>query len=541
MYKSKDFIIDKLNISESELGMWKAIGHIKYSERTDKYDIDSVLEMRTMTLGLEKILNEQQYNEVLSLMKSQSSLQKRIFQDFQHDRALGGNQYDKIAQKDYGLKSYFGLSAYQFAKGSYESMNTWYIKTIENLQNKIIQKEKDLQEFILNHNNFKPGFIKGKKHQLQILKNKLTKYQSKGYLSTWFGNKKPNNKDEYFKSRLSLVIAGEEAKGGNRFIRIRKNKENNYELKLFGHNIDIKVPKSHLNTFSLDEFNRQTARINFNSKGKLVLNITYNYIKPISKFLTEKSYGNVGIDIGPKEIAVAFIKNDGNTLIYKHYPIGNNLDARSKETKRRLSEILDDIVKLAIHYKMYQITIENLKFKPDHKFKSKSLNRMLSKFPRTMFKVLLESKCNRNGLKLKLINPAYTSVIGLFKYSNIHNLCTSHNAKSKDLSTAYVIGRRGLGLKEKGIINLKLFGKIVSIPIKSLLTLLEDNVSKFDRNSKTNSNWSLWSRLKKLFKTTDELTAHLLANPKTLVALSEIKGSRCDSLNLALIKIGATN
>ena len=48
----------------------------------------------------------------------------------------------------------------------------------------------------------------------------------------------------------------------------------------------------------------------------------------------DKSKGTIGIDIGPKEIAVAFVKNDGNPMEYLHYNIGNLLDSREEEKKK---------------------------------------------------------------------------------------------------------------------------------------------------------------------------------------------------------------
>ncbi len=546
MYYIEDKIINKLKITESELLFWRSINHIYYSEKTDKYDLDSVLECRTMTLGLEKVLDEDGKTNLLDYAQKQSSFGRYLFQRLiKGDKLLTGNEADKIGQKQFGLKSYMGLSIYQFIKGKVKSAETWYIKTIENLENKIIHIEKDLEKIISENkqNKFHKKFIKGKKKKLHFLKNKLAKYQSKTYLPTWFGRKYKNDKDMYRKSRTEFTITGEEAHYGNRYIRLQRNKKSGeYELKVFGKTYPIQIPKSHQKTFSLDSFNRQSIRVGYNKNGKLVLNVTYYYIKPVPKNLTNKTKGVVGIDIGPKEIAVCFVKNDGNPSKYKHYPIGNLLDKRTEDTKRFLSEILDDIVTQARHLGFYTITIENLKFKPDHSFKSKKLNRMLSKFPREIFQQLLSSKCIRNGLKLKLINPAYTSVIGLFKYSYRDNLSTAHNSKSKDLSAALTIGRRGLEFNDKAIVSIRLFGKLISIPLKSILSLAEHDDSKFEWESKdTKSNWSLWSKLKKLgYRTPDELTAHLLENPQTLVALSEISGSRCNSLNRALIKIGAS-
>ena len=54
----------KLNIPESELLVRKALKDIEYSKKKDKYNIDSILQTRTMTLGIDKYFNE---NETLSL------------------------------------------------------------------------------------------------------------------------------------------------------------------------------------------------------------------------------------------------------------------------------------------------------------------------------------------------------------------------------------------------------------------------------------------------------------------------------------------
>jgi len=150
-----------------------------------------------------------------------------------------------------------------------------------------------------------------------------------------------------------------------------------------------------------------------------------------------------------------------------------------------------------------------------------------------MFSDLLESKCARNGIKLKRINPAYTSVIGLFKYALLNGYDLSHDSKSKDLSAALVIGRRGLGFQEKAKVIIRVNGSLVSIPIKSLLSAAEHADNKFKWvNDNTKSNWSLWSKLKRLgYITLGELTAQFMTNPSSLL----FNVHRCESDNSRLI------
>ena len=330
---------------------------------------------------------------------------------------------------------------------------------------------------------------------------------------------------------MQLVINGSEGKG-NQKIRIEYAPDGTYQLRFFNLIIPIKIPNSHQKTFTLENFNKQTVRISYNKKGKLVLNITYSYIRPIKHFDTR---GTVGIDIGPKEIAVCYVKKDGNPACYKHYSIGNLLDKRSEDTQRELSLILDEIISDAAEAGFHHFTIENLNFKDNYKFRSKRLNRMLKKFPYAMFDTLMQSKANRKGFVLKRVNPAYTSVIGIFKYSDRDNLSTSHNAKSKDLSAALVIGRRGLGFNERAVVSVRVSGRRYSLSIKSLLAESEKEVmsstgtqetafGKLDRSTNTNSNWSLWSKLKKKFDSFKRLTAELSAHPPDGLRGSRIVG-----------------
>ena len=513
MYLSLEKASEKLNIPESEILTYRTLNEIYYSARTDKYEIESILEKRTMTIGLEKLLNRTQKEEIIDIMKDYSKLKFTLFSRLQKGieyKNSGINRIHREVSKN--INSNFtnpiADSALSASNGIIKSTKTWKTKKIKNLEDKILTIREILTE--TNENTVHKNFFKGKKKQIKILENKLAEEQSRNYLKVHFGRSSIKNKDEYIKKRLELFVEGSQSSKGNSTIRIQFNKNGERELKLFNHKIQgIKIPNSHKSLFTLSQFNRQACRIAFNSKGKLVLHITYSYIKPLK---SEKvSLGSIGIDIGPKEIAVAYVKKDGNPLKYKHYSTGNLLDKRSKDTQRELSLILDEIIEDAESEGFYHFTIENLNFSEKYKYRSKELNRMLSKFPHQIFEDLIRGKTNRRGLKLKMVNPAYTSIIGIFKYSNRDNLSTNHNSKSKDLSAALAIGRRGLGFSERAVVCIRVSGRIVSKAIKSLLGESEKDSSKFNSQlvkRKTNSNWSLWNKLNRNF-TFKELTAQL--------------------------------
>jgi len=501
MYKPKEFIISTLNISEAELLMHRAAKNIKYSERTDKYDLDSILEKRTMTVGLEKLISLDQKQEIVKNMENYSSLKRKLFSmlqkgfEFKNSGTLRGH---RIIAKEYGFGTVVADSALSSAQGLYKSSNSWYLKSIKNLENKI----KKLKTKIASKNKKES---KPQQRGLALSESRLKNLKNQGKLSVWFGKRFLSGDkielEKYKKQRLEFFVAGSASAKGNSIIRIEYSADG-YNLKLFKNKVKVKIPNSHQNTFTLDNFNRQACRIAYNSKGKLVLHITYSYIRPIKR-LKEKNKGSVGIDIGSNELAVCFVKSDGNPEEYQHFNIGNFKDKRSADTRRFLSLSIDQIINKTIKKGYNSIIIENLDL-PQVSSENKKLNRLLSKFPWQVFSDLIASKCKRRGIQLKIVNPAFTSIIGLFKYSYRDNLSDAHHKNSKDLSAALVIGRRGLGFQERSVISVRGLIKS-SIGIRSLLGLAEhkSNTSNVSRKS----NWSLWKELARSFSSPKSLTA----------------------------------
>ena len=122
---------------------------------------------------------------------------------------------------------------------------------------------------------------------------------------------------------------------------------------------------------------------------------------------------------------------------------------------------------------------ENLQFSKDWTY-NKKLNRIKSNFVWRKFLELLERKCIEHGIRYKKVNPAFTSVVGRVKYSEMYGLNVHESA-------AYVIARRGLGYNEKLSVY-KTQSKIVKDRI--IRTLAE----KYD--GKRIHNWVLWKSVK---------------------------------------------
>lgn len=550
MYLVKEKILEKLNITEQEFDIFNHFNMLHYSVKTDKYNIDNILQKRTLTLGIENLLSPKQKSLLLKKMEEFSSFKNKLTKESKNGTKFtnsGTNRLHRQIGKSYNLTSLEADSGLKLVEGIVTSTNTWYDKTIKNLENKILKIEEQLEEDLLKNKeskednkkvDFHRNYFKGKKKKLEYLKNKLAKLQSDNQLSIHFGkniynkiqnqrnelfhenNLKNRNKiksqinrlkEEYKQKRLEYFIEGSVGVGNKKInLEYSTKSKFGYQLRFKFSNkksehivlqID-KFPSSHVNTFSLENYNKQSNRIGFNSKGKLILNCTYSYIKPIEIKNQDINKGTIGIDISPNEVTCVFVKNDGNPYKKISYNISHLHDKKNKDTIRNISEILEEILEEGIYHKFYSITIENLKF-DNHKYKyrTKTLNRLLSKFPFESFNSLMESKTTRKGIKLIKVNPAYTSYIGLKKYSYRDDITDTHTKNSKDYSAALVIGRRGLGFKERSVICIRLFcenqnNKIESFNVNALLNESEKDFSTTNHCSK--SNWSTWINLKKI-------------------------------------------
>lgn len=163
------------------------------------------------------------------------------------------------------------------------------------------------------------------------------------------------------------------------------------------------------------------------------------------------------------------------------------------------------IIKYALENKKGMV-FENLRFKKEFENQGRKFNRIKSTFVWKKLLTLLEHKCIENGIKYRKVNPAWTSVIGKFKYQKMYNLSIHETA-------SYVIGRRGLGYNEK----LSLY-EYPSGPVKKLLLDLAG-----DRTKRIHS-WVLWRKLR------DNLS-NLTGSLTCLPGLKEHGGfSSCDEM-----------
>ena len=219
--------------------------------------------------------------------------------------------------------------------------------------------------------------------------------------------------------------------------------------------------------------------IKANKKYKVVI----DYETPVKNQIINFEHGAIGIDCNPDRIAVANVSSDGN-LLNSFSIVNNRLYFGS--TNKRLYDI-SCIVKEIIAYASKEnkgIVFEDLQFKKKFEDQGRKFNRTKSNFVWKKLITLLERKCIENGITYKKVNPAFTSIIGKYKYKNLYTLSVHESA-------AFVIGRRGLGFNEK----LSLYSYPRSVMKSEIVRTLE---GKYD--GQRVHNWVMWKTLKSNYK-----------------------------------------
>ncbi len=158
---------------------------------------------------------------------------------------------------------------------------------------------------------------------------------------------------------------------------------------------------------------------------------------------TDIESGAIGVDFNVNFAAIIQVERYGNPIRvskikYEMY------SKKSGQIDAMISQMANTIAKKAKKSNM-DICIENLDFKTaktSMKDKPKKYSRMLSGFPYRKYMDAMERACVKEGVNLRKVNPAYTSVIGQVKYMKRYGF-SSHT------SAALVIARRGMGYTEK--------------------------------------------------------------------------------------------
>ena len=157
--------------------------------------------------------------------------------------------------------------------------------------------------------------------------------------------------------------------------------------------------------------------------------------------------GCLGVDVNADHLAVCVVTPDGNKKHVEDIPCPAS--AKGLTSGQRMAMIGDAVKRVVEVARQHNVGvgIEKLDFSRKKQALKETANKhhrtMLSAFAYNMVLSLIERRCYREGLPCKAVNPAMTSIIGMFKYHSTKN--TTHQA------AAQVIARRTLGLKHDRI------------------------------------------------------------------------------------------
>ena len=175
----------------------------------------------------------------------------------------------------------------------------------------------------------------------------------------------------------------------------------------------------------------------FNGEIRYFAHISYDIPEAETSHNFEK--GAIGLDFNYNFVSLSNVNRKGNLKSYHQISFRDLHTQRKNSRKNYISYKMDKVINYCIN-KNKGLVIEDLSFDQKFSYNRKS-NRKLSNF-RTSALDLLERKCLKRGIAIRKVHPAYTSLIGKYKYSRSHNLSTH-------VLASYVIARRGLGFREK--------------------------------------------------------------------------------------------
>ncbi|MEE9378341.1 MAG: IS200/IS605 family accessory protein TnpB-related protein [Candidatus Lokiarchaeia archaeon] len=253
-------------------------------------------------------------------------------------------------------------------------------------------------------------------------------------------------------------------------------------------------------------------------KGELRYFAHISYEIPEAKQQYSFKNGVIGLDMNYNFGSLCNVGKHGDFKSYHEITFRNLHSYRKNKRAEYISYKLDKVVNFCINKKK-GLVIEDLSFEQQFSY-GKKRNRKLSNF-KTSALNLLERKCLKRGVAIKKVHPAYTSLIGKYKYSRLYNLSTH-------VLASYVIARKGLGFREELPANYKRLLAQVGDAIKPRL--------------KPSSPYRNWAKLHDFFKhsgITSFKTSEVMRKVLQMKhVLNPVTGAQPDNLRAGLSPAG---
>lgn len=224
----------------------------------------------------------------------------------------------------------------------------------------------------------------------------------------------------------------------------------------------ITIEQLEFPAFLLEDFRQALAKPSEprNKTQRSNLPVTYRFVRRVNKNTGVRAYylqasfafkgeeisslagnGVVGVDLNADHLAVAETDRFGNWI--DSYILPFKLDGLSShQTKAIIGDLVAVVIEKA-KAKGKALALEELDFtqkKACLKLLPKDRRKYLSQFAYSHFIRAMQSRAHREGVRLVPINPAYTSLIGVYKYQGLN--VSSHE------KAALCIARRAQGFTE---------------------------------------------------------------------------------------------
>ncbi|NVM02081.1 MAG: IS200/IS605 family element transposase accessory protein TnpB [Candidatus Helarchaeota archaeon] len=297
---------------------------------------------------------------------------------------------------------------------------------LSSLQNKIIYLENSLRNEILNL-RIKPIVFGSKKLFRKRILHKINKQEFKVRRDASFGcvGKKQG-------VNLNLKILP------SRKLKIRTfSKEKEKKWIEIPFSVNEKQKKHFQKILKAEKYTAIVKRKLIKNELRYYVHFSYDIKDLKMKYSFEN--GAVGLDFNYNFVTLTNTDNNGELKSYNQINFRNLHSYRKDKRNDYISFKLDKIINYCINKKK-GLVIENLSFNQQFSY-NKNLNKKISNF-KTSALELLKRKCIKKGVDFREVHPAYTSLIGKYKYSRLHNL-------SNHVLASFVIARRGLGFKEE--------------------------------------------------------------------------------------------
>lgn len=332
------------------------------------------------------------------------------------------------------------------------------------------RKLKSCQDKLINLKKHKPSFIFGGKKlwhsQYNLAENGYANHEQ--WLAEWQNYRSSNftlvgSKDEINGNQNCQLLAN-----GTLKIRVPRCYESLFGKYFLIENIVFKYGQKEVE-YALKNYQALTFRfVRKNDKWYVFCSLELSEVP----YQTNYKNGMIGIDLNPSVIGWSYCDSEGNLKAKGQFKF-NIQDKNKNQTKAIIGDIVKELVALASHYKC-PIAIEKLDFskkKITMKEEGVRYSRMLSNFAYSSFYQILISRAEKWGVEVRLVNPAYSSLIGLTKFMGMYGL-------SSDTAAALVLARRALRKSER-------------IPPNYALLVQVDSSRHV---------WSLWNALNKKLK-----------------------------------------